>query len=50
VCSYDTEALPRGVVADVHRAHPSIANGSLGTAHPSYRDAEELLLGAAAAR
>jgi transcriptional regulator with XRE-family HTH domain len=50
VCTYDTEALPRGVVADAHRAHPSIADGSLGTANPSYRDAEELLLGPAAAR
>jgi transcriptional regulator with XRE-family HTH domain len=44
VCTYDTEALPRGVVADAHRAHPSIADGSLGTANPSYRDAEELLI------
>jgi transcriptional regulator with XRE-family HTH domain len=50
VCTYDTEALPRGVVADAHRAHPVIADGSLGTANPSYRDAEELLLGPASAR
>jgi transcriptional regulator with XRE-family HTH domain len=50
VCTYDTEALPRGVVADAHRAHPSIADGSLGIANPSYRDAEDLLLGSAAAR
>ena len=50
VCTYDTEALPRGVVADAHRAHPSIADGSLGTANPSYRNAEELLLGPGAAR
>ena len=50
VCTYDTEALPRGVVADAHRAHPAIADGSLGTANPSYRDAEELLLRPAAAR
>jgi transcriptional regulator with XRE-family HTH domain len=49
VCTYDTEALPRGVVADAHRAHPPIAVGSLGTANPSYRDAEELLLGPTAA-
>jgi transcriptional regulator with XRE-family HTH domain len=49
VCTYDTEALPRGVVANAHRAHPSIAVGSLGTANPSYRDAEELLLGPTAA-
>lgn len=50
VCTYDTEALPRSVVADAHRAHPSIADGSLGTPNPSYRDAEELLLRPAAAR
>ncbi len=50
VCTYDTEALPGGVVAAAHRAHPSIADGSLGTANPSYRDAEELLLGPPAAR
>ena len=50
ICTYDTEALPRGVVADAHRAHPAIADGSLGTANPSYRDAEELLLRPAAAR
>jgi transcriptional regulator with XRE-family HTH domain len=50
MCTYDTEALPRGVVADAHRAHPSIADGSLGTANPAYRDAEELLLRPAAAR
>jgi transcriptional regulator with XRE-family HTH domain len=50
MCTYDTEALPRGVVANAHRAHPSIADGSLGTANPSYRDAEELLLRPAAAR
>ena len=50
MCTYDTEALPRGVVADAHRAHPSMADGSLGTANPSYRDAAELLLRPAAAR
>ena len=50
VCTYDTEALPRGVVADAHRAHPSIANGSVGASNPAYRDAEELLLGPGAAR
>lgn len=50
ICTYDTEALPDGVVADAHRAHPAIADGSLGTANPSYRDAEELLLRPAAAR
>ena len=50
ICTYDTEALPDGVVAGAHRAHPSIADGSLGTANPSYRDAEELLLRPAAVR
>jgi transcriptional regulator with XRE-family HTH domain len=50
MCTYDTEALPRGVVTDAHRAHPSIADGSLGTVNPSYQGAEELLLGLAAAR
>ncbi len=50
MCTYDTQALPRGVVADAHRAHPSIADGSLGTANPSFRDAEELLLAPATER
>ena len=50
VCTYDTEALPRDVVADAHRAHPTVADGSIGTANPSYRDAEDLLLGPVAAR
>jgi transcriptional regulator with XRE-family HTH domain len=50
MCTYDTQALPRGVVADAHRAHPSIADGSRGTANPSFRDAEELLLAPATER
>ena len=50
VCTYDTEALPRDVVADAHRAHPTVADGSSGTANPSYRDAEDLLLGPVAGR
>jgi transcriptional regulator with XRE-family HTH domain len=50
MCTYDTEALPRGVVAGAHRAHPSIADGRLGSANPSYRGVEELLLRPAAAR
>jgi transcriptional regulator with XRE-family HTH domain len=50
VCTYDTEALPEDVVADAHRAHPTVADASGGTANPSYRDAEGLLLGPATSR
>jgi transcriptional regulator with XRE-family HTH domain len=50
VCTYDTVALPRDVVADAHRAHPTVADGNSGTANPSYRDAEDLLLGPVAGR
>jgi transcriptional regulator with XRE-family HTH domain len=50
VCFYGTQTLPGKVVREASRAHPTLAEGTVSTVNPSYRDAEELLLGPAAAR
>jgi MEDS: MEthanogen/methylotroph, DcmR Sensory domain len=44
VCAYDTSSLPSDVLGDATRAHPSVAGGVTGTANPSFRDPEDVLL------
>jgi transcriptional regulator with XRE-family HTH domain len=49
VCPYDTRSVPEEIVTDAHRTHPEVARGSEATASPLYREAEDFLLGPAAA-